>query len=154
MFKLVSDRRAWWPVTFPGVTEHGNVVENKIEMRFTLHGEDEFFALFREASSIAHLEDAMKVDAVVAPPMAPEEAGAEEPAATEPAATSKLSDAYAAFVEKIATDWRGVAAENGEPIRWSHENLALLMNVPGVFKATIAALIECRNGQPKARAGN
>lgn len=147
MYKLVAERRAWWPVTFNGVTEDGDVVANEIEMRFTIHGEDEFVALFDEALNIEKRKGAVK-DAVLA-------AATEGPEPVETAIGPKpLSSLYADFVEKIASDWRGVAAENGEPMKWDRDNLQLLMNVPGVFQGTLNALVACRRGIGKVREGN
>ena len=58
------------------------------------------------------------------------------------------------MVARIATDWRGVAAENGEALSWSSENLALLMNEPRVFDRTMVAFREVTAGQVAIREGN
>lgn len=46
MFKLVAERTAWWPVTWKGVTEDGEIVENRIEVKFRIVGRREFAELF------------------------------------------------------------------------------------------------------------
>jgi hypothetical protein len=131
MFKVVQNARAWWPVTWNGVTEEGSVVENKIELRFIVHGEDEFLELFEEGRRIDEAKAA--------------EVDGEKP---------KLSELYAAFLEKVAVDWRGVHAENGDPLKWEAENVRLAMNVPGLFKACLASMVGCRLGQKDLRQGN
>lgn len=138
MYKIVEKPRAWWPVVWPGVTEDGEVVENRIEMRFFLHSEDEFVALLTEARDVARKEAEQLTGAV-----------------TDEAGPVQLSRLYANLTTRIACDWRGIGAENGEPLPWSAENVRLLMNAPGrVFKATMEAYQACRNGGAEIRAGN
>lgn len=133
MFKIVKSPRAWWPVKWSGVTEDGAIIENKIEMRFRMLKVDEFVELMREAGAVQ---------------MAAADAGTSE------SEQKRTSVAFADVVQRIAEDWRGVAAENGETLPWAAENVALLMNEPRVFDATIAAFKEVTQGGPEIRAGN
>lgn len=149
MFKLVAERRAWWPVTFPGVAEDGSIVENTFELRFTVHGEDEFYTLFDEALQIGRDQDAAKAE--VAEALTAAAGGGEAEA---PRASPRMSELYTDFVEKVATDWRGVAAENGESLPWDRANLRAVMNVPGAFQGVLSALVACRRALPKEREGN
>lgn len=138
MFKIVEKRRAWWPVIFGGVTEEGRVVENKIEMRFLLPSEDEFADVLKRMRDL----DTGSGDAALG-------------AAGSPAAViEKPSVAYAAIVGLIADDWRGVGAENGEPLRFEPDNVVKLMNVPNVFMGVIDAYKKCRAAAPETRSGN
>lgn len=137
MYRIVQNRRAWWWVVFPGVTEEGRVVENKIELRFTIHDEDAFVQLLNEAAELPK-KAAVVVDA-------------EE---DEEKRKILLSTFYAEFVQRIATDWRGVGAENGEPLKWEQENIRQLMAMPNVFAATVKAFVACRSGEKDTRAGN
>ena len=136
-YKLVKDRRAWWPVKWNGVTEEGRVVENSIELRFILHTEDAFIKLLGEASELP--EKAKKHIAV--------NVTAEEE-------STALSVFYTGFLQKIASDWRGVQGENGEPLRWEADNIQLLMNEASVFTAAVAAYQACRSGIKDIRSGN
>lgn len=51
MFKLVKDRTAWWPVTWDGVNEDGEIIENRVEVKFLIIGRKEFKKLFMDAGS-------------------------------------------------------------------------------------------------------
>ena len=146
MYKLVKERRAWWPVVFKGVTEEGRVVENKVEFRFTIHSEDDHAQLL---ASAAGLRD--RAEELVREEVGDIEVSQEELAEKKLTILSRL---YAEFVERFATDWRGIGAENGDPLRFEPENLRLFMNVPGTFKATFEAYAKCRIGEKEARAGN
>lgn len=122
---IVSQPRAWWPVIFPGVTEDGQVIENRFELRFFIHDEDRALELAKEADEY----DTAREDLA-------------------------LSEKAALFAEKLASDWRDVLAENKEPLPWNSENLRLLVKQPGVFKAICRAWISCRNATPEIRQGN
>lgn len=65
-----------------------------------------------------------------------------------------LSHLCADFVERVACDWRGVGAENGDPLKWGEENIRRLMNVPGAFAAILTAYHACRAGGRDLRLGN
>lgn len=128
-YKIVKERRAWWPVSWPGVTEDGAVVTNRIELRFRVHKVEEAYQLAREF-------DSLQLDV-------PEGDGGQA-----------LVSAYARLVERMADNWRGVEAENGDPLPFATENVALLMNEPGVFNAVFAAWTDCINAREEAKAGN
>jgi len=130
MFRIVSQRTAWWPITFPGVTEDGTVVENRIELRFIILDEDEFPDF---------LADLLKDVA----PSAPAAADAEP-----------QSVLTARRLGRVVADWRGVAAENGEALAYSLENFQALLRVPNAGVAIGAAYVACRNAKPEIREGN
>jgi len=146
MYKIVKERRAWWAVTFNGVTEEGRTVENKIELRFIIHGEDEHAKLIAYSGELAERAEAL----------AREELNGEDISETvrQERTITVLSKLYAEFLQKIAVDWRGVGGENGEPLKFEDEHIRLLMNVPGVFKAAVDAYGKCRLGEKDVRAGN
>jgi len=146
IYRIVAQPRAWTPVTFPCVMEDGTVQSFTIEMRFRLLKVDAATAFIAEVVRIQALE---------------EEAGADH------------AQLYTELVAQIATDWRGVHAENGDPLRfdvpenWLTDldaegnrkplvapNLRSLMNEGGMFIHIFDAFRACLAGQPKARAGN
>lgn len=122
---IVAQPRAWWPVIFPGVTEEGQVIENKFELRFFIHDEDRAEELAREADTLDNMSGELS-----------------------------LSERACVFTESLACDWRGVLAENKEPLPWNSDNIRLLVKQPGVFKAICRAWISCRNATPEIREGN
>ena len=129
MFKIVETRRAWWPVTFAGVEEDGQVVANTIQMQFELLPVDDLTRLFG---------DAVRFDA-------------EDVADGQDA---KLAERMATFAQRFVRDWKDVGEANGDPIKFSAEALQRLMNVPNAFGATMAAYRDCLAGRAEARAGN
>lgn len=137
MFRIVNERLAWWPVIFPGVSEDGNVIENKIELRFRILDEDEFPEFMAKLADTAALANP-SVAADAASGMAPD-------------SPSLLA---ARLLSPIVRDWRGVASENGEPLPYSEETFRLLLRQPGVSGAVGRAYINCRNATPEVRSGN
>jgi len=130
MFRIVAQRTAWWPITFPGVTEDGTVVENQIELRFIILDEDEFPDFLATLLS----------DVATSTPAA---------ADAEPQSAST-----ARRLGRVIADWRGVAAENGEALAFSLENFQALLRVPNVGAAVGRSYIACRNATPEIREGN
>lgn len=145
-FKIVKQPRAWWPVTFSGVTEDGAIVENAFELRMLLLKDDAFAEFLWDAQEAADAELARGAD---------------------------RAGLYAPLVARIADDWRGVHAENDEPLRWdvpagwrddkdgdgrrrplNAPNLRLLMNEPGMFTHVVRAFRACQAAQPQVREGN
>ena len=142
MFKLVEERRAWQPVIFPGLTEDGQTVENKIEMQFVLLSTDANLKLLEEARELT-------VDTRVG----------EEPAESDghdksAAASASLSAVMAKFGMKIIRDWRLVYEANDDPIKFEEANLARLFNVPGTFDAALRAYRDAIAGGKDARSKN
>ncbi len=146
IYRIVSQPRAWTPVTFPCVMEDGSVQTFIIEMRFRLLKVDAATAFITEVARAQALEG---------------KAGADH------------AQLYTELVAQIATDWRGVHAENGDALRfdvpeaWLTDldeagkrkplvapNLRSLMNEGGMFIHIFEAFRACLAGQPKARAGN
>lgn len=129
MFKLVEERRAWQPVTFPGLTEEGERVDNRVEMQFLLLPTDELVELLRQAREMDN---------------APPAEGDKVP----------MSRQLAAFAMKFVRDWRLVAEANGDPVKFNEESLARLFNVPGVFQAALLAYRDACAGGKDAREKN
>lgn len=156
MFKLIAAPLVWWPVTFPGVADDGSIVENKIELRFSILTEDDFDQYLADAHEVDALktqEDfaaAREEDGVVGRIVKRIEAITGEGKAKE----AKPSVFKAAALAELVSDWKGVHAENEDPLRFSMETLSQLLNVPNVASAALAAYRECRAGRGKVRAGN
>ena len=131
-YRIVKQPQAWWPVEWDGVAEDGGIVANRIELRFRLLKVAEAAQFIRDAMALRTREQEEMV------------AGKGD----------ELAVLYAGLVERIATDWRGVEAENGEPLPWQTANLALLMNEPGLFAHVSEAFRGCLAAEPKIRAGN
>lgn len=129
MFRLVSKRRAWWPVIFAGVSEEGEIVENRVELRFTILDEDEIVGFYQKLTAANE---------------APPDEGAPLGASTR----------VAPVLLEIIDDWRGVAAENKELIAFSEERFAQFLRVPNVPLAIGIAYHHCRAATPETRAGN
>lgn len=146
IYRIVSQPRAWSPVTFPCVMEDGTIQEFTIELRFRLLKVDAAAAFITEVVRVQALED---------------QGGADQ------------AQLYTELVAQIATDWRGVHAENEDALRfdvpenWLTDvdadgqrkplvapNLRSLMNEGGMFIHIFNAFRACLAGQPKARAGN
>jgi len=126
-FTIVRTARAWWPVTVDLVDESGAVGTHSFDMRFRL----------------------LKVDEAVVVERAVQDATGEEVAGDR-----DLAAIYAGLVERIADDWRGVLAENGDPLPWSAANLRVLMNEPRMFTRVFVAFRACLNAAPDIRSGN
>jgi hypothetical protein len=128
MFRIVTQRTAWWPIVFPGVTEEGAVIENRIELRFVILNEDEFPDFLATLLSDA------------------------KPSAGENAQPQSVTTA--SRFGRVVMDWRGVAAENGEPLAYSIDNFQILLRVPNFAAALGRAYVACRNATPEIREGN
>ena len=127
MFKIVKEPRAWWPVEWKGVAEAGTIVDHRIELRFRLLKVDATAAFIADVVAATEVEQQPGAD---------------------------LPTTYAELVMRIADDWRGVGAENGEPLPWSLDTLKLLMNEGGLFTHVFNAFRDCLRAAPKARVGN
>jgi hypothetical protein len=128
MFKLVKDRRAWWPVEWKAAAEDGGeLIDNRIELRFRVM---EVEALFDWRDRAAKLDGLDRKSA------------------------RTFATRAAEAVMEIADDWRGVAAENGETLPWSAENVARLMSMPNMLLIVIQAFNDCLAGREKVREGN
>ena len=137
MFRIVNERLAWWPVTVPGVSEDGSVIENRIELRFRILDDDEFPNFLVKLTDLAAMANPAIADAAAS--------------GEAPPAPSVLT---ARLLSPIVRDWRGVAAENGEALSFSEDTFRLLLRQPGVSGAVGRAYINCRNATPEIRAGN
>lgn len=126
-FRIVKEARAWWPVTWDGLAEDGSTVANTIELRFRQMKTDAAAAFGREVA---------------------------EARATEQAEGADLPGLYADLTLKMADDWRGVAAENGEALPFTPENVRLLMNEFGLFGHVFEAFRDCLARRRETRAGN
>lgn len=126
-YRIVKEARAWWPVTWDGLAEDGSFVENKVELRFRLMKTDAASAFGREVAAARGREQEEGVD---------------------------LPALYAELVAQMADDWRGVAAENGEALPFTAENVRLLMNEFGLFTHVFEAFRDCLARRRELREGN
>jgi hypothetical protein len=151
-YRIVRRAQAWWPVEWDGVTDDGSIVTNRVELRFHLLKVDAGMAFIRDVEAARDRELADGVD---------------------------LAALYAGLVQRIASDWRGVEAENGETLRWDGAsleaiaaagrdgatsvevtagqpgpNLCLLMNEPSLFTAIVHAFRACLAARKDIRSGN
>lgn len=126
MFKFVPGaRRAWWPVAWKAADEAGNIVENKIEMRFILMDDAAYQTLITETGpGFDKAAEGLT--------------GAEREAAQR--------TGRAGFVQQFAEDWRGIMDEGGAPLPWSADNLGMVIQLPGVMQAVLAAHAAARAG--------
>ncbi|KKC27443.1 hypothetical protein [Sphingomonas sp. SRS2] len=131
-YKIVANRRAWWPVTVPVTAEDGTVGEHAFELRFILHKVD-------RQEELEEIVKAKMVEAVKA-----KEAGDD--------VTSSMVQRD--MLKMFADDWRGVLAENEEPLVWNDENVRLLMNEPRLFDRAMVAYRLCLAGGQEIRQGN
>ncbi len=136
-YKIVKDRRAWWPVEWAGVDEEGAIVTNRIELRMRLMKVNEAYAVAAEVDRSRVIESTA------------DEAGA----AGGDAAAQQIA-LWTALVMRMADNWRGVEAENGEALPWSEANVALLVNEPGLFNHIFAAFGDAMNARERLREGN
>jgi hypothetical protein len=127
MFKFVPGqvRHAWWPVEWTGVTEEGEPVANKIEMRFVLQDDAAYQTLTTETAPALDERWA-------------ELKGAERETAQR--------GARADLVFLLATGWRLVEDENGAPFPWSRDVLGQFLMIPGVITAVLQAHKAARRG--------
>lgn len=151
-YRIVKSAQAWWPVEWQGVTDDGEIVTNRIELRFRLLKVDAGMAFIRDVETAQEQEQEKGVD---------------------------LPALYAGLIQRIASDWRGVEAENGDPLRWDGRaldviaaaaregatpteieaakagpNLCLLMNETSLFTAVIHAFRACLSARKDIRSGN
>jgi hypothetical protein len=159
MFKVVQGRRAWWPVVFNGVTEEGKVVENKIELRFHIHGEDEYSEVMFQLSRLQSRAEELARMEIDGPAAAEgDEAGADaddvDADARRVVERKILGRLYAEFVERIAIDWRGIGFENGVAMKFEKDNLEAALVTPNLFAAIVGAYQKCRRGERDVRQGN
>ncbi|WP_289145035.1 hypothetical protein [uncultured Sphingobium sp.] len=139
MFKVISETLVWWPVLFAGVTEEGEVVENKIEMRFRILDEDAIDDFVRSTNLI------------LSPPKSPD---APDGGVEREVERRIPSEQMQRGLSPIVCDWRMVAAANGELLPFNEGNFRALLRVPNVFQAILAAYAACRAGRAEIRAGN
>lgn len=130
-YKIVAQPKVWWPVSFKGATEDGEVVENVFEMRFRILDEDENAQLDREITQVREADDIND---------------------------RTLSDVMCPIVLRMAEDWRGVTeddgTEGGASLPFNEENLKRMLRVPNVTAAIARAYRAARAGEPARRAGN
>lgn len=115
-YKIVKQPRAWWPVTFAGVTEEGEIITNSFKMRFRILDEDEQAELMKDETPIEGL---------------PSEQAA--------AAVLKIAEDWQGVTEDDGS-------EAGRSLPFTPENLAMLLKVPNVAIGIAAAYRDCRAG--------
>lgn len=127
MFKIVAERKVWWPATLITPLDDGKTETQSFSVQFRLRDVDGNRTLVDEANALQELT----VD------------GEQRP----------LSELYAEFVEKIAADWREVA-DGDTSLPFTTSNLVLAMKVPGAFEAILQAYRGCVAGDNGSRRGN
>lgn len=150
MFVLAKERLAWWPVMFPSVADDGSVIENKIELRFVILGEDQFPTFIARLTEPLSVTGDPSMDGVAG-------VGGEGDGGALAASASDSEKQSARAVEallEVVRDWRHVAGENGEPLPFNRDNFGLLLNVPNAAGAIGRAYVSCRNATPEIRQGN
>lgn len=128
-YRIVKDRKAWWPVEWKGVDDDGQIITNRIELRYRLLKVDEAFAVAKAVDSAREVEQTAD-------------------------ASERLATLYTDIVLQMADNWRQVEAENGDPLPFSAETVRLLMNEPGLFGHVFSAFGDCINARDEVRAGN
>lgn len=130
MFKVVSERKVWWPVKVAVPADGGNVDDQEFQLLFRVRDVDGNRELLASAPAIG-----------------PGDTGAKP-----------LSESYAEFVEQIATDWKDVESEERSgpdgALAFNRSNLVQVMKVPGAFMAVLEAYRSCSLGEKATRAGN
>ncbi len=125
MFKIVTHRKVWWPVSFDVALDNGRTQVAKFDMRFIILGVDDAKGIERDAAAIDSADEGRP-----------------------------LSQQKAEMLLKIADDWKDVADEDGTKLDFSVESLAKLANVSGMFEAVIAAYAGCLRGRVENRRKN
>lgn len=126
-YRLVRKPFAWWPVVFDMVTPEGKIVEASFEMHFALLKTDEAGAYMVKAYAADEAEQKPDADRAAI---------------------------WADMVKEIADDWRGLEAENGEPLPWADANLRAVMNEIGMFTRVVEAWRDCLHARKRIREGN
>ncbi|UIJ46899.1 histidine kinase [Sphingomonas cannabina] len=152
-YKVVKNPRVWFPVKWDGLAEDGTIVVNAIEMRFRLLKVDEAVEFMRDVfAAQAAVVEAERGDA---------------------AEKADLAQIHAELIARIASDWRHIEFENGEPMRWDvpddwltdldgkgkrkplkAPNVRMFFNEPGTFLAAFNAWRDAQNAKGEIRAGN
>lgn len=127
MFKLVSERTAWWPVTWSGVGEDGAVIEHRIELKFRIVSRSAFRELFGFDGAAAD-----------------DEAAGDDALAADMALARRI----------VAEDWRGVGDEAGAALPFSWDRLAQLMEVANFAPAFGLAYMRLFQAAPEVREKN
>jgi hypothetical protein len=127
MFKVVSERQVWWPVKVAVPMDGGDIEEQSFQMLFRVRDVDGNRELLASAPAIGGPE----------------------------ADAKPLSESYAEFVERLATDWKDVeSGDGGGVLSFSRTNLVQVMKVPGAFLAVLEAYRGCSLGEKATRSGN
>lgn len=127
MFKVVSERKVWWPVKVAVPADGGNVEDQEFQLLFRVRDIDGNRELLASAPAIG------SGNAVEKP----------------------LSESYAEFVEQLATDWKDVESDQGSgTLTFNRSNLIQVMKVPGAFMAVLEAYRSCSLGEKATRSGN
>jgi hypothetical protein len=151
LFKIVANPTAWAKVEFPGLTDDGEAVTNLVELHFILHDEDANIAILADAAQLPGKLRDMVAGAIATATGTP---AAEAEVPTAPIADRPASELFADFIMRVADNWRGVAGENGEPLKWSAEHVRALCGVPNFFRCALAAYLKARAGEKEVREGN
>jgi hypothetical protein len=126
MFKMVEQRKVWWPVTWDCPVDGGKVSKTQIQMQFILINPDDAQSLIDRAQSLD-----------------------EDEAGSKPASERK-----AELLLELIADWKGVGDEEGQAVEFNRDALARFFRMPGTFIPVITAFARCMNGEPEERRKN
>lgn len=126
MFKMVEQRKVWWPVVWDAPVDFGKTQSVKIEMRFVLIGPDDAEAIVQAALALDNEE------------------GSDRP----------MSDRKAEALKDLIDDWKGVGDDEGNAVAFDADALARFFRMPGTFMPVLNSYVACANGKPEARRKN
>jgi hypothetical protein len=126
MFKMVEQRKVWWPVTWDCPMDGGKVQKTQIQMRFVLINPDDAQELINQAQEL---------DSEGQSGRAPSERKAE-------------------LLLSLIDDWKGVGDEDGNAVDFSADALARFFRMPNTFMPVLNAFARCMSGAPEERRKN
>jgi hypothetical protein len=126
MFKMVEQRKVWWPVTWDCPIDNGKTEKAQISMRFILINPD-------DAQSLIDQAQALDSDDQTGRP---------------------ASERKAELLMALVDDWKGVGDEEGNLVDFNADALARFFRMPNTFMPVINAFARCMNGAPEERRKN
>jgi hypothetical protein len=126
MFKMVEQRKVWWPVTWDCPIDGGKTEKAQISMRFILINPDDGQKLIDQAQDLDGEDEAGR----------------------------PASERKAELLAELIDDWKGVGDEGGAAVDFSKDALARFFRLPNTFMASINAFGRCMNAAPEERRKN
>ncbi len=125
MFKIVEERKVWWPVEWLAPVDGGKVASVKIEMQFVLVSTDDYQRIAQDAGTLEETDSSLS-----------------------------LSQRKADILMHLIADWKSVGDEDGKAIEFSNASLSRFFGMPGTFLAVLEAYGRCINGIAEHRRKN